>query len=45
MREALAEFFGTSILIAFGVGVVAQTVLSSNAAGSPLGINLAGAWP
>ena len=27
-REAAAEFFGTFILIAFGVGVVAQTVLS-----------------
>lgn len=40
MREALAEFFGTTILLTFGLGVVAQTVLSSNGAGSPLGIHL-----
>jgi MIP family channel proteins len=40
MRETLAEFFGTTILITFGLGVVAQTVLSGNAAGSPLGIHL-----
>lgn len=40
MREALAEFFGTAILITFGCGVVAQTVLSGNGAGSPLGIHL-----
>jgi len=40
-REALAEFFGTFILIAFGAGVVAQTVLSSNANGSYLAINVA----
>lgn len=39
-REAVAEFFGTFILIAFGVGVVAQTVLSKNANGSFLGINI-----
>ncbi|MCA1586146.1 MAG: MIP family channel protein [Acidobacteria bacterium] len=39
-REAAAEFFGTFILIAFGVGVVAQTVLSRNANGSYLAINL-----
>lgn len=39
-RELLAEFFGTFVLIAFGVGVVAQTVLSGNSAGSPLGINI-----
>jgi MIP family channel proteins len=39
-REAAAEFFGTFILIAFGVGVVAQTVLSQQANGSYLGINL-----
>jgi MIP family channel proteins len=39
-REAAAEFFGTFILIAFGVGVVAQTVLSKNANGSFLAINL-----
>jgi MIP family channel proteins len=40
-RELLAEFFGTFILIVFGVGVVAQTVLSRGAAGSPLAINIA----
>ena len=40
-REAAAEFFGTFILIAFGVGVVAQTVLSKNANGSVLSINIA----
>src|SRR5215213_71287 len=39
-REAAAEFFGTFILIAFGVGVVAQTVLSSSANGSFLAINI-----
>jgi len=39
-REAAAEFFGTFILIAFGVGVVAQTVLSKNANGSVLSINI-----
>jgi MIP family channel proteins len=39
-REAAAEFFGTFILIVFGVGVVAQTVLSRGANGSYLGINL-----
>jgi glycerol uptake facilitator-like aquaporin len=33
-RELLAEFFGTFILIVFGVGVVAQVVLSKGAAGS-----------
>src|SRR6185436_19714990 len=37
---AAAEFFGTFILIAFGVGVVAQTVLSKNANGSFLAINI-----
>jgi MIP family channel proteins len=40
-RELLAEFFGTFILIIFGVGVVAQVVLSRNTAGSYLAINLA----
>src|SRR5713226_5727345 len=40
-REVLAEFFGTFILIVFGVGVVAQVVLSRGAAGSPLSINIA----
>jgi MIP family channel proteins len=41
VREMLAEFLGTFILIAFGVGVVAQTVLSAGSAGSPLSINIA----
>src|SRR5206468_7878218 len=36
-----AEFFGTFILIVFGVGVVAQTVLSKGAAGTTLSINIA----
>ena len=40
VREALAEFFGTFILIVFGVGVVAQVVLSRQTAGSYLSINL-----
>jgi MIP family channel proteins len=39
-REAAAEFFGTFILIAFGVGVVAQTVLSKEVNGSFLAINI-----
>jgi MIP family channel proteins len=40
-RELLAEFFGTFILIVFGVGVVAQVVLSKGAAGNALSINIA----
>jgi MIP family channel proteins len=40
-REMLAEFFGTFILIVFGVGVVAQVVLSRNTAGTYLSINIA----
>jgi glycerol uptake facilitator-like aquaporin len=39
-RELAAECLGTFVLIAFGVGVVAQTVLSSGANGSYLAINL-----
>src|SRR3954470_8676660 len=39
-REAAAEFFGTFILIAFGVGVVAQTILSKEINGSFLAINI-----
>ena len=40
LREAAAEFLGTFILIVFGVGVVAQRVLSEDANGSYLAINL-----
>ena len=41
VREMLAEFLGTFVLIVFGLGVVAQTVLSASSAGSPLSINIA----
>jgi MIP family channel proteins len=41
LRELLAEFFGTFILIVFGVGVVAQVVLSKSSAGTFLSINIA----
>jgi len=40
-REVLAEFFGTFVLILFGAGVVAQFIVSKQANGSYLGINLA----
>jgi MIP family channel proteins len=40
-REVLAECLGTFILIVFGVGVVAQFVLSRESAGSYLAINIA----
>jgi MIP family channel proteins len=40
-REVLAEAFGTFVLIALGVGVVAQVVLSRQTAGTYLSINLA----
>jgi MIP family channel proteins len=41
IRETLAEFLGTFVLIMFGVGVVAQFVLSRGTAGSILSINIA----
>lgn len=41
VREVLAEFLGTFVLIVFGVGVVAQVVLSKQTAGSYLSVNLA----
>ena len=41
VREMLAEFLGTVILIVFGVGVVAQVILSRDTAGTYLSINLA----
>src|SRR5215471_4511962 len=41
LRELLAEFLGTFVLIVFGVGVVAQVLLSRNTAGTYLSINIA----
>jgi MIP family channel proteins len=41
MREVLAEFLATFVLLMFGVGVVAQVVLSGQTAGTFLTINLA----
>ena len=40
-RETAAEFLGTFILIVFGVGVVAQVVLSGGTTGQYLSINVA----
>jgi MIP family channel proteins len=41
LREVLAEFLGTFVLILFGAGVVAQFIVSKQAAGSYLAINVA----
>jgi MIP family channel proteins len=41
MREVAAEFLGTFVLIAVGIGVVAQVVLSGGANGTYMSINLA----
>ena len=40
-REALAEFLGTFVLLLFGTAVVAQVVLSGNANGTYISINIA----
>ncbi len=40
-REALAEFLGTFVLLVFGSAVVAQVVLSGNANGTYISINIA----
>ncbi|KAJ3362524.1 hypothetical protein GGF32_005969 [Allomyces javanicus] len=39
-REYLGEFFGTFVMLLFGDGVVAQTVLSNGAAGDHLSIHI-----
>ncbi|KAE8908487.1 hypothetical protein PF006_g4906 [Phytophthora fragariae] len=40
LRECMAEFIGTMVLIMFGDGVVAQVVLSEGAKGDYININL-----
>jgi glycerol uptake facilitator-like aquaporin len=40
-REAAAELLGTFVLIVFGIGVVAEVVLSRRDLGTPLIIHLA----
>jgi len=44
VRQGLAEFIGTFILVALGDGSVAQSVLSRGANGEFLSINLAWGW-
>src|SRR3954468_12070200 len=39
-REMLAEFLGTLVLLIFGLGVVAQTVLSRQTGGSMLSMHI-----
>lgn len=41
LRQPLAEFLGTALIVFIGDGVVAQTVLSKGAFGGWLHINLA----
>ena len=40
LREAVAEFLGTFLILVFGTASVAQWLLSGGAAGSPLAIHL-----
>ncbi|XP_062318605.1 aquaporin-9-like [Osmerus eperlanus] len=40
LKEFLAEFLGTFVLVLFGCGSVAQSVLSRNALGEPLTIHI-----
>jgi MIP family channel proteins len=40
LREVMAEFLGTAVLLTFGTGVVAQMVLSGKEGGSILAIHL-----
>ena len=40
VREAAAEFLGTFVLIVFGIGVVAQVVLSGGTTGQYISINI-----
>ncbi|KAM7002665.1 aquaporin-9a [Tautogolabrus adspersus] len=40
LKEFLAEFLGTFVLVLFGCGSVAQTVLSRNTLGEPLTIHI-----